>query len=188
MADTGDASKKDDGKLRYDLIPPHALELLAEVYTIGAAKYADNGWLTPPMRWGRIYRAMIGHAVEFWRGESRDEVDGQHHLASVAWCAFALMEYERLRIGEDDRPQGAASELICSCEYCKDAQHLTASCSCGHKRWKHQLPDFEERNHQPWYRGFCYVPGCKCLKYEAEAEAEAEAEGGPDVHTHSYQI
>jgi hypothetical protein len=101
--ETGDASKKDDGKLRYDLIPPEALEELARVYTIGAAKYADNGWLNEPMRWGRIFRALVSHAFKWWAGETYDQTDGQHHLSSVAWCAFSLMVYEKRHLGEDDR-------------------------------------------------------------------------------------
>ena len=55
------------------------------------------------MKWGRVFAAMLRHAWAFWRGESHDPVDGQHHLASVAWCAAALYEYERRKIGEDDR-------------------------------------------------------------------------------------
>jgi hypothetical protein len=94
--------KNDAGKLRYDLIPPHALEALAFVYTVGADKYGDYNWLKG-MKWGRILAAMQRH-IEAWRkGEKTDAADKQHHLASVAWCAFALMEYERLGVGEDDR-------------------------------------------------------------------------------------
>lgn len=103
IPETGDKARLDAGKLRYDLIPPHALDLLAEVYTIGAAKYEDNGWLKNPMRWGRVYAPMLRHAIKFWKGESRDATDGQHHLASVAWACFTLMEFERRGIGEDDR-------------------------------------------------------------------------------------
>jgi hypothetical protein len=101
--ETGDSQKKDNGKLRYDLIPPEALEELARVYTIGAAKYADNGWLNEPMRWGRIFRALVGHAFKWWGGETYDAQDGQHHLSSVAWCAFSLMVYEKRELGQDDR-------------------------------------------------------------------------------------
>lgn len=89
----GDAMKKDAGKLRFDLLPVRSLEELARVYTIGAAKYEDNGW-RKGMKYGRIFAAMLRHAYKWWKGEQLDEVDGQHHLASVAWCALALMEFD----------------------------------------------------------------------------------------------
>jgi len=94
--------KDDDGKLRYDLIPGYALEELANVYTIGAGKYADHNW-RKGMRWGRLFSAMCRHAWAWWTGERNDPQDGQHHLASVAWIAFTLMEYEKYKLGEDDR-------------------------------------------------------------------------------------
>jgi dATP/dGTP diphosphohydrolase len=94
--------KDDSGKLRYDLIPTGPLEKLAEVYTIGAKKYSDRNW-ERGLSWGRLYGALQRHANAFWRGESRDPVDGQHHLASVAFCAFALLEFERTHPELDDR-------------------------------------------------------------------------------------
>lgn len=98
-----EAGRKDDGgKLRFDLIPVYPLERLAEVYTIGAKKYADRNW-EKGMSWGRIFAAMCRHAFKWWGGEIYDPVDGQHHLSSVAWCAFALMEYEHKKKGTDDR-------------------------------------------------------------------------------------
>lgn len=100
-----EGGRKDDlDKLRYDLIPPYALEELARVYTIGAKKYGDRNW-EKGMRWGRIFRALLSHAWKWFRGEKHDQEDGQHHLSSVAWCAFSLMEYERRGLGEDDRPK-----------------------------------------------------------------------------------
>ena len=101
MADSG--RKDDTGKIRYDLIPAYPLERLAEVYTIGAKKYADRNW-EKGLSYGRVFSAMMRHAWAWWRGETHDPVDGQHHLSSVAWCAFALMEYQHKSTGEDDRP------------------------------------------------------------------------------------
>jgi hypothetical protein len=89
------AAKHDAGKLRYDLIPPHALEALAYVYTIGAEKYGDNNW-KKGLDEGRIIGAMFRHLVRYMMGERVDPDDGQHPLASVAWGCFALIEYERL--------------------------------------------------------------------------------------------
>jgi hypothetical protein len=103
MREGAPAGRKDDtSKLRYDLIPPYALEALAHVYTIGAAKYGDGNYLKG-MSWNRVIGALMRH-LEAWRkGERLDVGDGQLHLASVAWCAFTLMVYEDQHIGTDDR-------------------------------------------------------------------------------------
>lgn len=95
--------KDDTDKLRYDLIPVQPLAEVARVYTIGAKKYDDRNWELG-LQWGRVYAAMQRHANAFWGGERLDPKDGQHHLASVAWCALALMEYERTHPEGDDRP------------------------------------------------------------------------------------
>ena len=100
MSDEG--HKNDNGKLRYDLIPTYPLSKLAEAYTIGASKYDDHNW-RKGFKWGRVFAALCRHAWAWWGGERDDPQDGQHHLASVAWCAFALMEYEKFGTGEDDR-------------------------------------------------------------------------------------
>ena len=102
--------KDDTGKLRYDLIPPHALAALAQVYTLGAHKYGDHNW-RGGMAWGRIFAAAMRHLMAWACGRRVDPDDGQHPLASVAWCCFTLMEYERLGIGCDDRPEMALSEF-----------------------------------------------------------------------------
>ena len=93
--------KHDAGKLRFDLIPVEPLREIARVYTIGAAKYADRNW-ERGIAWGRVFAAMCRHAFAWWGGEQLDPVDGQHHLASVAWCAMALIEYERTHPELDD--------------------------------------------------------------------------------------
>jgi hypothetical protein len=95
--------KKDRGKLRYDLIPTGPLEQLAFVYTLGSEKYSDHNW-RQGMAWSRVIGAMMRHVEAFRKGISIDPVDGQHVLASVAWCAFTLMEYEKTHPELDDRP------------------------------------------------------------------------------------
>ena len=102
QAEPTTAVKNDLGKLRYDLIPAVPLEKLAEVYTIGAKKYSERNW-EKGFKYGRIFGAMMRHAWAWWRGERNDPADGQHHLASVAWCAFALIEFETTHSELDDR-------------------------------------------------------------------------------------
>lgn len=98
--------KADTGKLRYDLLPTRALEALVYVYSIGAGKYADRNW-ERGLEYGRVFAAMQRHAWAWWGGQEYDPVDGQAHLASVAWCALALLHYS-LHPGEydefDNRP------------------------------------------------------------------------------------
>jgi hypothetical protein len=97
--------KYDDGKIRWDLIPLFPLYELAFVYTIGAKKYEDENW-RKGMGYKKMVRAIMNHLTKWLAGHERDAEDGQHHLASVAWSAFSLMEYERLA---KENPDFAAS-------------------------------------------------------------------------------
>lgn len=100
---SGTARKDDGGKLKYSLLPHEALAELVRVYTIGAKKYDDRNW-EKGLAFSRVFDAMQRHAWAWQSGETHDPEDGQHHLASVAWCALALMTYEFRGTGEDDRP------------------------------------------------------------------------------------
>lgn len=94
--------KSDDGKRRFDLIPVDALEALADLYGMGAEKYGDRNW-EGGFKWGRVFAAMMRHAWAWWRGETLDRQDFQHHLIAVAWCAFTLYQFDTKHDGEDDR-------------------------------------------------------------------------------------
>lgn len=59
--------KHDDGKLRMDLIPPEALESLAEVLMYGAAKYDANSW--QGVEPSRYLAALLRHLTAHMRGE-----------------------------------------------------------------------------------------------------------------------
>lgn len=97
--------KHDNEKLdRFDLIPPDILLELAELYGLGAKKYDDRNW-QKGFKWGRVIRALKSHLTRWEIGEKYDKEDGQRHLISVIWCAFALAWFEKHNIGEDDRWQ-----------------------------------------------------------------------------------
>ena len=85
---------------RYDLIPPEALDSLAEVYGRGATKYADRNW-EKGYKWGLSVAALGRHLNRWLRGESYDET-GCHHLMQVAWHAFCLFTFEVRGLGTDD--------------------------------------------------------------------------------------
>ena len=98
-----EARKDDSEKLRYDLVPPYALEQLVKVFTMGAKKYADNNYRFG-LAWSRVYAAIQRH-LEGWRkGEEVDQESGVSHLAHAAWGCFALLEYSKMRTEFDDRP------------------------------------------------------------------------------------
>ena len=99
-------TKFDQDKPRYDLIPPEALDGLARLYGMGAGKYEDRNW-EKGMNWSRLFAAMMRHAWKWWRGESYDQEDGQHHLLSVIFCAAALYTYEVRKVAGNDRPPSA---------------------------------------------------------------------------------
>jgi hypothetical protein len=94
--------KYDSGKLRYDLIPVGPLQTLAQVYTMGAEKYADDNW-RQGLPWKRIYAALQRHLNAFWGGEDFDSESGLPHLGHAAWGCFTLLEYLNTKRSFDDR-------------------------------------------------------------------------------------
>lgn len=95
--------KYDNGKTRYDLIPPYALEQLALVYTHGAQKYPSARNWEKGTWWGRYFGAAMRHLWAFWRGEEIDKDSGLPHLSHAAWCCFTLLEYAKNHKEFDDR-------------------------------------------------------------------------------------
>ena len=99
------AHKLDQGKPRYDLIPPELLEGVAAVLTEGAReKYPARNW-EGGMRWGKYFAALMRHMWAWWRGENLDPETGMSHLHHAACCLAFLIAYESRKIGEDDRPK-----------------------------------------------------------------------------------
>ncbi len=101
--DTG--AEKGVKQARYDLIPAHALEALAEHYGRGTRKYADRNWETG-YAWGKSFAALMRHAWAWWRGEDIDAETGSSHMTAVAWHALALYTFQQRNKGTDDRPKG----------------------------------------------------------------------------------
>jgi len=101
--ETGVGLKYDNQKLRYDLLPPHALEALVSVYTFGAQKYESNNYRLG-INWSRVYAAVMRHLEAWRRGEDIDSESGLQHLAHATWGLFTLMEYNNIASYLDDRP------------------------------------------------------------------------------------
>lgn len=99
---SGGGTKYDTDKLLFGALPTKPLQELVRVFNIGANKYGMDNW-RDGILWSKIFSAMQRHAWKWWGGEEFDKEDGQHHLASIAWCALVLLEYINIHSELDDR-------------------------------------------------------------------------------------
>ena len=98
-----EAGRFSEGKIRHDLVAPWSLNEIARVYTYGTIKYDDDNWWKG-LKWKKdVFGCILRHVWKWFRGERDDDESGLHHLAHAAWNCIALMEYERNKIGTDDR-------------------------------------------------------------------------------------
>lgn len=85
--------KRDDDveKLRFDLIPPIAIERLAGLYTRGAIKYGDNNWklAKTPEEIERFKQSAWRHFISWQKGEYDED-----HAFAVVWNIVAY-EFHR---------------------------------------------------------------------------------------------
>jgi len=98
--------KDDSGKTPWHLMPPDALNQIAQVLEFGANKYGDRNW-EKGMHWSRPFSALMRHMWAWWRGENRDPETGLSHLAHAGCCILFLLSYEGRAHGTDDRPYGS---------------------------------------------------------------------------------
>jgi len=94
--------QKGSKEARFDLIPAGPLTTLARLYGRGALKYDDDNW-RKGYDWRLSFAAMQRHAWQFWGGQNNDDETGLPHLASVAWHAFALLEFMQAHPQYDSR-------------------------------------------------------------------------------------
>lgn len=106
------ATKFDEGKAPYHLIPPEFLEAICAILAFGASKYAERNW-EQGMAWSRCFSACMRHMWCWWGSKgptsnsflfgSMDPETGYSHLWHAACCLVFLVTYEERNIGEDDR-------------------------------------------------------------------------------------
>lgn len=94
--------KFDTGKLRYDLLPPLALEEVVKVLTFGANKYAPNNWRYVDDPFDRYFAAAQRHQWGRKRGEVNDSESTCHHYAHAICCLMFMLELEL----EKDKKEG----------------------------------------------------------------------------------
>jgi Domain of unknown function (DUF5664) len=113
----GGGLRFNEGKPRFDLLPPEALEALATHYGLaggppaGPPKYPERNW-ERGMAMCICFGSMMRHAWKWMRGHDFDDGPkgtGSHHMIAVAWNAIAIFTYHTRGIGTDDRPCKAIS-------------------------------------------------------------------------------
>ena len=101
--ETGDHLRKDNGKVRWSLLPWKSIYEVLLVFEFGANKYSPNGW-REGMDWDRVYNSLQRHLYKWWvLKEKYDEETGIHHLAHVIVNALFLLTYEKEKLGKDLR-------------------------------------------------------------------------------------
>jgi hypothetical protein len=101
--DLSEGVKHDQGKARFDLLPPEALFELVQVFNFGAKEYGDRNW-EKGLKWGRIFAAICRHIFNWLGGEENAKDSGLHHMAHAAWGCLALVTYAKRGMKQfDDR-------------------------------------------------------------------------------------
>lgn len=87
-------TKADSGKIMPAMIlhdMARAIEAVAEVATLGAAKYSPDNWLRVPNAQYRYTNALMRHLLAEGH-EPNDPESGLPHAAHTAWNALARLE------------------------------------------------------------------------------------------------
>lgn len=97
---TEQIGRKDDAeKPRYDLVPPHALDAVVRVLTLGAARYAPDNWKIVEGRRWRYFSAAMRHLWRWISGHTRDDgpkgTNESHLACAICSIMFLLDEEER---------------------------------------------------------------------------------------------
>jgi len=88
--------KHDSDKPQMNLLPPLALEEVAQILTFGAKKYGSHNW-RGGMKWSRLTAATLRHLFAFIRGEDLDPESGRSHIAHAACNLMFLLEFIKLK-------------------------------------------------------------------------------------------
>lgn len=88
--------KFNEGKIKFSLLPPLALEEAAKVLTYGANKYGRDNWkLCKDTR--DYIDALYRHLNEYQKGILYDEESGNLHISHVLANALFLVHFEKLQ-------------------------------------------------------------------------------------------
>jgi hypothetical protein len=108
VAGDGGGLRYDDGKLRFDLVPPYAQEQYVRVLTYGANKYKPRNW-ERGMAWSKVMGSLKRHIHAIEMGELVDPETGLSHAAHGMCNLAFLTEYIKTFPQGNDLPAYAAT-------------------------------------------------------------------------------
>ena len=100
----GGGLRYNQGKLRFDLVPPYPQEQYVRVLTLGAEKYAPRNW-ERGMSWTAVAGSLERHLHAWKKCEDNDPETQLHHMAHVMCNAAFLLQYSVTYPQGDDRPR-----------------------------------------------------------------------------------
>lgn len=105
-----EAIKKDENKIRMELLPPYSLEQIAKVFTFGAKKYDSWNYINGKgLSYSRVYGAALRHLNAWYKGELTDNETEESHLAHAGCCIMMLIELEKFK-NNNDKPEHYTNE------------------------------------------------------------------------------
>lgn len=112
MSNKNQGRKDDDGKLRFDLLPPDGIRELVAVYTFGAKLYGDRNW-EQGINYSRLLAAAKRHINAYEHHLTFDEESNLHHLAHAVWELMSIMCYDLRGMGDqfNDLPLIISSDV-----------------------------------------------------------------------------
>ena len=100
----GNGLRYNQGKLRYDLVEPHAFRDFVEVLTDGANKYFDRNW-QKGLSWTSVLASLKRHIAAIELGEDYDPESGRLHIAHAACNVHFLNAFYYIFPQGDNRPK-----------------------------------------------------------------------------------
>tara|TARA_Y100000310_G_scaffold316581_1_gene368477 strand:- start:319 stop:660 length:342 start_codon:yes stop_codon:yes gene_type:complete len=106
MSDSTGIPRKNEGKLRVDLVPPALIEAAARALDHGADKYRDGDEFNfiAAYTFRTVYASLMRHLLAWYSGEGLDAESGLSHLDHAASNLSMLLHYEKTGSSQDDRP------------------------------------------------------------------------------------
>lgn len=100
----GSGMRFNQGKLRYDLVHPKAMEDFVQVLTDGAEKYKPRNWENG-LSWTSVLASLKRHISEIEKGEDYDKDSGRLHISHAACNVHFINAFYHDFPQGDDRPK-----------------------------------------------------------------------------------